>query len=151
MDEAMGESTVEYLKRTIEELIERAANSVLGDRDYIALIGQSWKVILMGSQEYGLATDTSDYDFVLPLGEEAAAYAKEIRQRFMASLVSQQVSSKNQIRHEVSNDTVKWRDKQKACYVSLNVSHASKTRDALAVTAWLKACYCGFFLTGGPP
>ena len=95
--------------------------------------------------------DTSDYDFVLPLGEEAAAYAKEIRQRFMASLVSQQVSSKNQIRHEVSNDTVKWRDKQKACYVSLNVSHASKTRDALAVTAWLKAFYCwGVFSLADP-
>jgi len=145
MDEALGDTTVYDLKRTIEELIERAANSVLGDRDYGALHWQSWKVILMGSREYGLATDTSDYDFVLPLGEAAAAYAKEIRQRFMAALVSQKVSSKQQIRHEVSNDTVKWRDQKKACYVSLNVSHESKTRDALAVTAWLKAFYCEEF------
>ena len=52
-------------------------------------------------------------------------------------------SSKSSLRHEMSNDTVKWRHPEKKCNVSLNVSHRAKTRRALVVAAWLTMFYRG--------
>ena len=151
--EARRESTAQYLEEKINELICKAGEMALDKIDYTVEYGfetknpdmfdQIWAVQLMGSQAYGLATEDSDFDFVLPLTDAAAAHAKEIRQEFMRMVVNTGIASKTQLRHEMSNETVKWRNPLKECQVSLNVSHRAKTSSALVVTAWLRMFYRG--------
>ena len=54
----------------------------------------------------------------------------------MVLLIQTEVAQQKHIRHEVWNDTVKWKDRN-GRYVSLNVSEQSKTRQIWVVTEWL--------------
>ena len=94
-----------------------------------------------GSQEYGLATDSSDWDYALEIDEHLMVHAKVFRAKFRQHLCDSGLAVWSQTEDQSKLNTLKWKFKGDAVQSSLNVSSSEEMSLARATTVFLKRFY----------
>ena len=94
-----------------------------------------------GSQEYGLATDSSDWDYALEIDEHLMVHAKVFRAKFRQHLCDSGLAVWSKTEDQSKLNTLKWKFKGDAVQSSLNVSSSEEMSLARATTLFLKKFY----------
>ncbi len=82
--------------------MRRAYTTVLDERGDTPV---DLEITLFGSQRYGQATGTSDYDFALRLWKDRAPHAKALRHELRYLLIGEGRTKQNKCRDVEANDT----------------------------------------------
>ncbi len=126
----------------LELAVNEALRKVFGQEEFWNVWGQWAYVTRFGSREYGLATETSDFDYCLEIPKRHASVAKIIRAHLQQILINKELVKRHTCIDAPGKSTLSWVYNGAAKqHASINVSPAGEVTPALAITAFLKCYY----------
>ena len=99
------------------------------------------RTVLFGSRDYGLATQSSDWDYALEIHEHLSAYGKVFRVKFWQHLCECELAAWWERNDQLKLNTLKWKFKDDAIQNFLNVSSSASMALARATFSYLQPYY----------
>ncbi len=135
----MGDQNFDVLEKAVNDALWK----VLGEEEF----RREWRawasVTKFGSREYGLATETSDFDYYLEIPERHASLAPVIRANLQQILMNDTLVKRPTCVDAPAKSTLSWVYRRPAKqHASINVSPITgDVASALAITAFIKEFY----------